>query len=70
VSGRLDTRILLDRSGYPSLLLSVVRFSAEADGPEPATFRSRGQFFFERVGGSWKIVSFHVTRADAPREAA
>lgn len=70
VSGRIDTRILLDRGGRPSLLMSVVRFSAAADGPEPATLRSRGQFFFERVGGSWKVVSFYVTRADAPREAA
>jgi hypothetical protein len=70
VSGRLDTRILLDRSGNPSLILGVVRFSAAADGSDPATLRSRGQFFFERVGGSWKIVSFHVTRADVPREAA
>lgn len=70
VSGRIDTRILLDRGGRPSLLMSVVRFAAAADGPEPATLRSRGQFFFERVGGSWKIVSFYVTRADAPRESA
>ena len=68
--GAVDTRILLDRNGSPALLLSVVRFSASADGPEPATLRSRGQFFFERVGGSWKIVSFHVTRVDAPTEAA
>jgi hypothetical protein len=69
VSGRIDTRILLSRGGKPRLLLSVVRFSAAALGPDPATLRSRGQFFFERVGGSWKIVSFHITRTDAPREA-
>jgi hypothetical protein len=69
LSGRIDTRILLSRGGKPTLLLSVVRFRAAALGPEPATLRSRGQFFFERVGGSWKIVSFHITRTDAPREA-
>jgi hypothetical protein len=66
LSGRIDTRVLLGRGGRPTLLLSVVRFSATATGPEPVTLRSRGQFFFERVRGSWKIVSFHVTRTDAP----
>jgi hypothetical protein len=67
-SGRIATRILLDRAGKPTLLVSVVRFSAAALGAEPFTLRSNGQFFFERVGGSWKIVSFHVMRTDAPRE--
>lgn len=70
VSGHLATRILLDRLGHPTLLVSLARFSAAALGPEPVTFRSTGQFFFESVGGSWKIVSFHVRRNDAPREAA
>jgi hypothetical protein len=70
VSGNLATRILLDRLGHPTLLVSVARFSAAALGPESVTFRSTGQFFFESVGGSWKIVSFHVRRNDAPREAA
>lgn len=70
VSGRIATRILLGRGGKPTLLVSVVRFSAAALGPEPVTLRSAGQFFFERVGGSWKVVSFHVTRTDVPRESA
>jgi hypothetical protein len=70
VSGRLFTRILLDRAGKPTLLWSAVRFSAAALGPEPVTLRSTAQFFFERIGGSWKIVSFHVTRNDVPRKAA
>jgi hypothetical protein len=69
-SGWIATRILLDRTGKPTLLVSVVRFSAAALGAEPLTFRSNGQFFFERIDGSWKIVSFHVMRTDAPREGA
>lgn len=69
ISGRLATRILLDRVGKPTLLVSIVRFSADALGPEPVIFRSTGQFFFEPVGGSWRIVSFHVTRNDAPGDA-
>ena len=70
VSGRLFTRILLDRAGKPALLWSAVRFSAAAIGPEPLTLRSTAQFFFERIGGRWRIVSFHVKRTDVPREAA
>jgi hypothetical protein len=69
VSGRLDTRILLDRAGSPTLLVSTVRFSAEALGPEQAILRSKGQFFLERLGGGWRIVSFHVTRSDTPLES-
>jgi hypothetical protein len=69
-SGRIATRILLDRRFAPTLLVSVVRFSAVASGTEAITFRSTGQFFFERVSGSWKIVSFHVTRRDIAQEAA
>ena len=70
LSSRIDTRILLGRRGSPTLLLSHVRFSALATGPETVTLRSSGQFFFECVRGSWKIVSFHVTRNDAPGEPA
>ena len=69
-SSRIATRILLDRTGSPTLVVSIVRFSAAALGAEPVRLRSNGQFFFERIGGSWKVVSFHVTRSDAPREGA
>ena len=69
-SGRIATRILLDREGAPELLVSIVRFSAVASGTEVVTLRSTGQYFFERVGGSWKIVSFHVQRNDTSAEAA
>ena len=70
VAGRIDTRVLIARGGRPTLVLSFVRFSAVATGPEPVTIRSTGQFFFERVRGSWRVVSFHITRSDAPRESA
>lgn len=68
--GLIRTRILLDRRGAPALIVSVVRFAAVASGPEPVTIRSTGQYFLERVGGAWRIVSFHVTRTDVPREAS
>ena len=69
-SGRIATRILLDREGAPVLLVSVVRFSAIATGSDEVILRSSGQFLFERVGGAWRIVSFDVTRDDREREAA
>jgi hypothetical protein len=69
-SGRIATRILLDREGAPELLVSIVRFSAVASGTEVVTLRSTGQYFFERVGGTWKIVSFHVVRNDTTAEVA
>jgi hypothetical protein len=52
------------------LLVSVVRFSAVATGPDEVVLRSVGQYFFERVGRAWRIVSFDVTRNDGPRRAA
>lgn len=69
-SGRIATRILLDRQGAPVLLVSVVRFTAVATGPDEVVLRSVGQYFFERVGRAWRIVSFDVTRNDGPRQAA
>jgi hypothetical protein len=66
-SGRIATRILLDRQGAPVLLVSVVRFSAVATGTDEVVLRSVGQYFFERVGRAWRIVSFDVTRNDGPR---
>ncbi len=69
-AGRIATRILLDRRGSPVLLVSVVRFTALATGSDEVVLRSAGQYFFERVGNAWRIVSFDVTRDDGPREAA
>ncbi len=70
IDGRVTASILLDRAGKPTVVVSLVRFRAKALGDEPETLRSTGQFFFERVGGTWRIVSFRVTRDDERREAA
>ena len=69
-SGRIATRILLDRQGSPVMLVSVVRFSAVATGADEVVLRSVGQYLFERVGRAWRIVSFDVTRNDRPRRVA
>jgi hypothetical protein len=68
-SGRITTRVLLDREGRPALLMSIVRFSARATGERSVTVRSSGRFFLERRGGSWRIVAFDVTRHDVAQEA-
>lgn len=64
VGGRVATRILLDRTGKPALVVAEVRFRAEARGDDVATLRSTGQFFFERIEGRWKVISFDVSRDD------
>jgi hypothetical protein len=66
---RIATRILLDRQGAPVLLVSSVRFSAIASGSDTVVLRSTGRFLFERVGRTWKVVSFQVIRNDRVREA-
>jgi hypothetical protein len=66
---RIATRILLDRRGAPVLLVSSVRFSALASGSDTVLLRSTGRFLFERVGRTWKVVSFQVIRDDRVREA-
>ena len=68
-SARIATRILLDRRGAPVLLVSSVRFSALASGSDTVLLRSTGRFLFERVGRTWKVVSFQVIRTDRVREA-
>jgi hypothetical protein len=68
--GTIRTRILADRRGAPTLVVSLVRFGAVASGDETVRIRSRGQFFLERMRGRWTIVSFHVTRTDTASEAA
>jgi hypothetical protein len=64
VAGKLQSRILLDRLGKPVLVVSLVRFRARAIGDETTLLRSSGRYFFERVDGRWRIVSFDVERED------
>lgn len=64
ISGKLKTRILLDRTGKPLLIVSAVRFRATGIGPLPMTLRSEGEFLFRRQDGRWRVVSFLVTRND------
>jgi hypothetical protein len=70
IGGRLALRVLVDRTGKPTLVASVVRFRARGTGEEPTVIRSEGSFLFRRVEGAWRIVSFQVERADRRTETA
>ncbi len=64
---RITTTVLLDRKGKPAMVLASARFRAfgrRIEGSSNTRFDSSGRFFFERVGGSWIIVSYDVRRRD------
>ncbi len=67
--GRIALRALLDRSGAATLVSSVVRFRARADGDEPTLLWSEATYLFRRTEHGWRIVAFHVVRRDRERAA-
>jgi hypothetical protein len=61
------TTVLLDRKGKPFVVLVDARFRAvgrRVAGSFRTKFESSGRFFFQRVGGGWRIVSYDVRRSD------
>jgi len=63
----ISTTVLLERKGKPVIVLVDARFRAlgrRIAGSSNTRFDSAGRFFFQRVGGSWKIVSYDVRRSD------
>jgi hypothetical protein len=63
----ISTTVLLERKGKPVMVLVNARFRAlgrRIAGSSNTRFDSDGRFFFQRVGGSWKIVSYDVRRSD------
>jgi hypothetical protein len=63
----INTTVLLERKGKPIMVLVSARFRAlgrRIAGSSNTRFDSTGRFFFQRVGGSWKIVSYDVRRSD------
>jgi hypothetical protein len=68
---KVTTTVLLDRTGKPAIVFATTSFRAlgrTITGSSNTRFDSAGRFFFERVGGSWKIVSYDVRRRDAEIE--
>lgn len=63
----ISTTVLLDRKGKPVMVLVSARFRAlgrRSAGSSNTRFDSTGRFFFQRVGGSWKIISYDARRSD------
>jgi hypothetical protein len=63
----ISTTVLLERKGKPVIVLVDARFRAlgrRIAGSSNTRFDSAARFFFQRVGGSWKIVSYDVRRSD------
>jgi hypothetical protein len=62
----LKVEVLLDKSNKPVSAVGIVKFTATAKGKDGSTvtLKSQGQYIFRDVGGTWKIVSFNVTRDD------
>jgi len=63
----ISTTVLLERNGKPVMVLVNARFRAlgrRIAGSSNTKFDSTGRFFFQQVGGSWKIVSYDVRRSD------
>jgi hypothetical protein len=65
-TGHLKVQVLLDKSYRPQSAVGIATFSATANGKDGSTItlQSQGQFIFQDVQGTWKIVSFNVTRND------
>jgi uncharacterized protein YhfF len=63
---QLRVQVLLDKANRPVSAVGVVKFSATATGKDGSTvvLKSQGQYIFHEVGGTWKVVSFNVSRDD------
>lgn len=71
-AGVLKTKVLFDQRDQPFSIVAIVRFEATAGGKDGPDLRlnSAGQFVFQKVDGTWKVVSFRVLRNDVPEPAA
>ena len=63
---QLNIQVLVDKHNVPVSAVALFKFSANATAKDGSivTLQSKGQFIFSNVGGTWKIVSFNVTRND------
>lgn len=68
----LKIKVLLDPKDAPYSVVAIVRFRATGRGKDGQNLQmlSTGQFLFQRVDGSWKVVSFKVVRNDRQRPSS
>jgi hypothetical protein len=68
---KLQIQVLVDTLLKPASAVGTAWFTATAQGKDGSltTIRSKGEYIFRDVGGTWMIVSFNVTRSDHPGAA-
>jgi hypothetical protein len=64
--GAVKFSVLLDAKGQPQTVSATVLFTANATkkGGGTTLLRSEANYFLQRIGSAWKVVSFQVKRAD------
>lgn len=70
--GVVKYSVLLDAKGQPQTVSATVLFAANATkkGGGTTLLRSEAHYFLQRVGSTWKVVSFQVKRADVANAPA
>jgi hypothetical protein len=68
VSGSLKAKVLFDQKDQPFSVVAIVHFEAMGSGKDGQDLQinSKGQFVFQRLDGTWEVVSFRVLRNDIP----
>ena len=67
----LKMKVLFDPKDLPYSVVAIVKFKATGSGKDGQELQmvSKGQYVFQRVDGSWKVVSFRVVRNDEQQAA-
>ncbi len=68
----LKMKVLFDPKEAPYSVVAIVKFKALGAGKDGQDLQmlSTGQYVFQKVDGSWKVVSFKVVRNDEQQAAA
>ena len=71
-TGTLKAKVLLDPNDVPYSVVAIVKFVATGTGKngQDLLMTSQGQYVFQKIDGTWKVVSFRVLRNDEPQQAS
>jgi hypothetical protein len=67
----LKMKVLFDPKEEPYSVVAIAKFKATGSGKDGQDLQmlSNGQFVFQKVDGTWKVVSFKVLRKDQQQAA-
>lgn len=70
-SSTLKAKVLFDPKDEPYSVVAIVKFKATGSGKDgqDLLILSKGQYVFQKIDGSWKVVSFKVLRNDEQQAA-